>query len=135
MSDRLFVPLKSEYFEAFVDGSKTVEFRKYGPRWNESTCAVGRAVTISKGYGRQFRRDGEVVGFQKKWVDSPEWLECYGEPGWAACIEIALRCCGCGGGVGANSYTCDRCGADFCDECSPDRDDDAAIDLCVGCCV
>lgn len=49
----VFIPLKTEYYEAFCDGSKTVEYRQYGPRWNERTCQVGRRVTISKGYGKQ----------------------------------------------------------------------------------
>lgn len=37
----LFVPLKKEYYEAFECGEKTVEYRAYGPRWNEKTCWVG----------------------------------------------------------------------------------------------
>lgn len=46
----LFVPLKTEYFRAFEAGSKTTEYRLYGPRWNETTCIPGRAVTLSHGY-------------------------------------------------------------------------------------
>lgn len=34
----IFIPLKREFFEAFENGMKTVEYRKYGPRWNERTC-------------------------------------------------------------------------------------------------
>lgn len=88
--NRLFVPLKTAYYEAFVDGSKTIEFRKYGQRWNERTCPVGRRVTISKGYGKQHRRDGVIVSFEKRQVDSEAWIDCYGEPGTAACIGIQL---------------------------------------------
>lgn len=44
----LFVPLKTEYYEAFADGSKREELRRYGPRWNEKTCAVGRPVDEAK---------------------------------------------------------------------------------------
>lgn len=62
----LFVPLMTEHYTAFADGSKTVEFRRYGPRWNEKTCPIGRAVTLSKGYGRQHRLPGEVVHFNKQ---------------------------------------------------------------------
>lgn len=46
----LFVPLKTRWFRAFADGTKTTEYRRYGARWNETTCAVGRAVTLSHGY-------------------------------------------------------------------------------------
>lgn len=46
----LFVPLRTEWFRAFESGEKTVEYRAYGPRWNETTCYVGRPVTLSHGY-------------------------------------------------------------------------------------
>ncbi|MEO1528488.1 MAG: hypothetical protein AAFX06_23945 [Planctomycetota bacterium] len=86
----LFIPLKSQYYEAFIDGTKKTEFRKYGARWNETTCAVGRRVTISKGYGKQNRRTGVIVSFEKRMMSSPDWIDCYGEPGIAACITIAI---------------------------------------------
>lgn len=50
MEKPLFVPLKTEWFCAFKSGSKTTEYRLYGPRWNERTCVKGRAVTLSHGY-------------------------------------------------------------------------------------
>lgn len=56
----LFIPLKSDYFEQFVAGLKTEEFRAYGPRWNEKTCIPGRPVVISKGYGKKHRARGFV---------------------------------------------------------------------------
>lgn len=87
----IFIPLKTEYYEAFCDGSKTVEYRQYGPKWNERTCQVGRCVTISKGYGKQNRRQGVVVGFTKCLMSSESWIACYSEPGLAACIEIKLE--------------------------------------------
>jgi len=62
----LFIPLKTEYYEAFVDGSKTEELRRYGPGWNETTCKVGRAVVLSKGYGKQARVSGRIYRFKKK---------------------------------------------------------------------
>lgn len=43
----LFIPLKGEFYEAFADGSKTVEYRRYGPRWNERTCERGRPVVLT----------------------------------------------------------------------------------------
>lgn len=90
MNKPLFIPLKSQYYDAFCNGSKPEEYRKYGPRWNERTCHVGRRVTISKGYGKQNRREGTIVGFATRWMMSDEWIECYGKPGYAACIEIKL---------------------------------------------
>lgn len=91
MSDRpLFIPLMTRYYDEFANGSKTVEYRKYGARWNEGTCAIGRRVTLSKGYGKRSRITGVIVGFEKKHQDSADWLLCYGEPGLAACIEIKV---------------------------------------------
>jgi len=67
MNDKpLFIPLKTEYYEAFADGSKTEELRLYGPRWNEGTCPVGRKVTLSKGYGKQNRLSGLIWKFKKQ---------------------------------------------------------------------
>jgi hypothetical protein len=62
----LFVPLKTAYFEAFANGSKTEELRRYGPRWNERTCVVGRPVVLSKGYGKAHRLDGRIGKFKKQ---------------------------------------------------------------------
>ena len=62
----LFVPLKTEYYEAFADGSKREELRRYGPRWNDKTCAVGREVVLSKGYGKQHRMAGRISKFKRQ---------------------------------------------------------------------
>lgn len=62
----LFIPLKAEFFEAFQAGTKTEELRRYGPRWNERTCRVGRAVVLSRGYGRQARLQGRIWRFKKQ---------------------------------------------------------------------
>jgi len=62
----LFVPLETEFFELFESGKKTEELRLYGPRWNEKTCAPGRAVTLSKGYGKQARLTGKIYKFKKQ---------------------------------------------------------------------
>lgn len=89
----LFIPLKGKYFDAFACGTKTTEYRVYGPRWNERTCPVGRDVVLSRGYGKYHRLTGRITGF---WVDQePQnragWVECYGkETAAAACIQIAL---------------------------------------------
>ncbi len=89
----LFIPLKREYFNAFKDGIKQAEFRPYGPRWNERTCAIGRRVTLSLGYGKAHRISGTVVGFviDQNPMRLPGWRECYREKhAAAACIGIAL---------------------------------------------
>jgi len=56
----LFVPLKAEYFRAFEDGSKTVEWRKLGRGFSERTLTIGRAVTLSNGYSGA-RLHGRIV--------------------------------------------------------------------------
>jgi hypothetical protein len=97
MTDKaLFIPLKTEYYEAFKSGRKNTEFRRYGSRWNESTCTVGRQVTISKGYGKQNRLEGEVVGFEVKKgieLDNKEAIKMiYGTLNIEiACIKIKLN--------------------------------------------
>ena len=58
----LFIPLKTEFFLAFEAGTKTIEYRPYGPRWNERTCTVGRDVLLSHGYGTKRRLRAKVVG-------------------------------------------------------------------------
>jgi len=62
----LFIPLKTEYYEAFADGSKREELRRYGQRWNEKTCAVGREVVLSKGYGKQHRMAGRISKLKRQ---------------------------------------------------------------------
>ncbi len=58
----LFIPLRTEWFRKFESGEKDVEFRAYGPRWNEKTCRVGRLATVSHGYsGARLARRVESV--------------------------------------------------------------------------
>ena len=61
----LFIPLKSLHYDRFAEGVKTKEYRRYGKRWNERTCRVGRAVVLSRGYGTQDRLHGRIDGFGK----------------------------------------------------------------------
>lgn len=56
----LFVPLRTEWFEAFRVGRKSVEWRVYGPRWNHRVVRPGRAVVLSHGYSGA-RLYGRVV--------------------------------------------------------------------------
>ena len=91
----LFIPLKAEYFEAFERGEKKEEYRIYGPRWNEKTCAIGRAVVLSYGYGKKRRLRGVVVSFRIEYdtYKLPGWAGCYGlnDYGPAACIGIKVE--------------------------------------------
>ena len=90
----LFIPLKSEFFRAFQAGTKTVEFRQYGRRWNEATCQLGRPVVLSHGYGKRERLQGVVVGFSADTepTKTDAWRKCYGHQvdSVAACITIRL---------------------------------------------
>lgn len=62
----LFIPLQTEFYQAFADGSKRDELRRYGPRWNERTCVVSRRVVLSHGYGKAHRLRGYVGWFKKQ---------------------------------------------------------------------
>jgi hypothetical protein len=92
----LFIPLKREYYERFRDGTKAVEFRPYGPRWNERTCATGRRVVLSLGYGKRHRMMGIVQSFrvadERERAEIPGWAACYGAEDRRpiACIGIYL---------------------------------------------
>jgi len=86
----LFVPLKTRWFRQFESGEKETEYRAYGPRWNERTCAIGREAVLSHGYsGSRLRR--RVAGFSKlAAIDAPEAArEIY--PGAAFIAAIHLR--------------------------------------------
>lgn len=90
----LFIPLKAEYFDAFENGTKNTEYRLRGPRWNAETCAIGREVILSRGYGKQRRLCGIITGFHYDTLPTklPGWLECYGpHAGDAACIRIEAK--------------------------------------------
>jgi len=91
----LFIPLKKQYFEEFLSGKKTTEYRRYGARWNVKTCLINRLVTLSCGYGKQRRLSGIIVGFKiVKSADTlslPGFTDCYGEEGGhAAAIQIKV---------------------------------------------
>jgi len=62
----LFVPLCGIYYDQFVAGTKTEELRRYGPRWNERTCRIGRAIVLSKGYGKANRLAGRIWRFKRQ---------------------------------------------------------------------
>lgn len=90
----LFIPLKSAYFDAFANGSKDTEYRPLGPRWNGAVCARGRAVTLSRGYGKRHRLYGYIERFyvEQNHEKVPGWVECYGDRvAHVACIQIRLH--------------------------------------------
>ena len=60
----LFVPLMTEHYRRFDDGTKDTEYRPYGPRWNEATCRIGRPVVLSRGYSTPDRMRCTVAKFQ-----------------------------------------------------------------------
>jgi hypothetical protein len=84
MTKPIFIPLNSKPYEQFEAGTKPEEFRRYGARWNEGTCTVGRAVTLSKGFGKKHRLQGTVTHFKMKWGnelaadDQRAVIECFG---------------------------------------------------------
>lgn len=61
----LFIPLRAQYYDAFENGTKTCELHRYGPRWNEGTCVLGRRAVLSKGYGKAHRLVAVVTAFSK----------------------------------------------------------------------
>jgi hypothetical protein len=100
----LFIPLKRKYYEDFETGKKQLEFRPYGPRWNERTCVVGRPVIVSCGYGKQRRLCGIVTYFERltkenhprKWASISELFEAiygkYPDDGIAAIgVDVAQQ--------------------------------------------
>ncbi len=93
----LFLPLNKKWYWQFVFGEKRHELRKYGARWNESTCMPGRRVTLSLGYGKWHRCMGVITEFRKQratTLDSTQAaaiMEVYGVLDlWMACFEIKL---------------------------------------------
>jgi hypothetical protein len=85
----IFIPLKTEWFEDFARGGKKTEFRKYGKRWNENVCWVGRRVILSCGYGKQRRIEAVLIGFK---VGEPTqlWRTIYGSVGQMASLELEI---------------------------------------------
>ena len=47
---RLFVPLTTHWFDAFVSGKKTYELRGYGRQFTKKNVYPGKAVELRKGY-------------------------------------------------------------------------------------
>jgi len=91
--------------QARKDAEKVAEeLRLYGPRWNERTCTVGRAVTLSKGYSKGNRLTGRIWKFKRQHGTTfgstykAAIATCYGTLDvWIACISVTdLRAEGLG---------------------------------------
>jgi hypothetical protein len=61
----LFLPLKREWYEAFLSGEKTEEFRPNISRWSAKICRIGRPVILSLGYGKSSRALGVISGWRE----------------------------------------------------------------------
>ena len=68
----VLLALRKQHFLAFAGGSKTVEWRAWGPRWNDKAIRPGRAIALSKGYSGA-RLHGVVVKVERvERDDAPE---------------------------------------------------------------
>lgn len=89
----LFCPLKTQYFNQFKNGEKNTEYRAYGKRWNENTCAIGRIITLSHGYSGE-RLHGKITDFQIKNISNTneDVMSLYrNKTELIACITIELH--------------------------------------------
>lgn len=55
-----FIPLKKRYYEQFLDGSKTIEYRITKRQWKAKNFPVGRSVILSSGYSKKHRTEAKV---------------------------------------------------------------------------
>ena len=86
----LFIPLKKQHHLEFESGTKTVEYRKYGPRWNERTCAPGRPAILSYGYKTLKRMSGVIKSIEVGSQKPKEFIDIYGYDGECIAIEIQV---------------------------------------------
>lgn len=71
----LFVPLAEGPFRRFLAGTKTVELRQFGPRWNDRHVRPGREVLLRLGYSTKKEALGVVgrVACATALLDLPTW--------------------------------------------------------------
>lgn len=84
----LFIPLKGEYYDAFLAGTKDTEYRRAGRGWNKRTCWIGRPATLSRGYGKKNRLHRTVQFYEERMMATPEVIKIYGKPTLIACIYL-----------------------------------------------
>lgn len=126
----LFIPLKAEYFNAFESGEKREELRLYGQRWNERTCRVGRAITLSYGYGKSRRMHGKIWAFKKQRgtlfgsTYKRAILDCYG----TLEVDIAVI------SIDLSGHPCPDCNGSMIDKAGVwERGEDYEVDFCRAC--
>jgi hypothetical protein len=85
----LFIPLMGVYYDAFVAGTKTHEYRPLGPRWNLNTCTIGREAVLSRGYGKRSRLTKKIIGTEVMNTPPPDFVKIYGEGRLCLAIELA----------------------------------------------
>jgi hypothetical protein len=91
-----FMPLKTEYFEQFKNGTKSYELRKYSNRFCRAKFPIGRHVILSKGYGKKHRLIGTVAHInivmadELSIIDRKAVVDCYGN-GEIKIIQIWLK--------------------------------------------
>jgi len=85
----MFIPLRRKYFEQFLAGTKRIEYRLHGPRWNERTAWIGRPVTLSLGYSGA-RLSARVVAFAVVQGSTLADPEPYSSDDMLAAIELDL---------------------------------------------
>ena len=88
MDRPLVLVLAFRCFDAFADGSKRVEWRRYSERFNERTCAIGRPVVLHRGYTLR-RLVGRITSFDVR-PATKAVAEIYGRDAWCAVIGINL---------------------------------------------
>src|SRR3954467_15704147 len=84
----LFIVLRKQWFREFQEGTKTEEWRRYGPRWNAQSCWIGRRVTLSLGYTTT-RLTGNVISFDVRPATGGA-IEIYGQGTQCAVIGIRI---------------------------------------------
>jgi len=60
----LFLPLKTEFFNAFKDGTKTHEYRRHGRQFTKKNWFPGRRVNLRRGYSTNDNLYGTVTSFK-----------------------------------------------------------------------
>ena len=83
----LFVPLARQWYQAFAEGRKQIEFRPAGivrgrdgvgrwSPWNARTCRPGRPALLSNGYQIPGRLDATIVSYSER-PDAGETTEAF----------------------------------------------------------
>jgi len=89
----LYIGLTTEFYDAFADGSKTIEYRKESdPRYTRAKCPIGRPVRIEvRQHVTRWRPTlyGTVVGYRVTSKLTKAFKRVYpGYRGRMVCVEI-----------------------------------------------